>query len=47
MLNVYAAATTSAAHIFGNVTKAVEAHIERKLPMGLLKDKSISTTILP
>ena len=47
MLNVYAAATTSAAHIFGNVTKAVEAHIERKLPMGLLKDKSISTTIAP
>jgi hypothetical protein len=47
MENVYATAMTSASHIFGNVAKAVEAHVERKLPMGLLKDKSISTTMAP
>lgn len=47
MLNIYATATTSASHIFGNVAKAVESHIERKLPMGLVKDKAISTTMAP
>lgn len=47
MRNVYATATTSASHIFGNVAKAVESHIERKLPMGLLNDKTISTRMAP
>lgn len=47
MQNVYATATTSASHIFGNVAKAVESHIERKLPMGLIKDKTISTRMAP
>lgn len=47
MQNVYSTATTSASHIFGNVAKAVESHIERKLPMGLIKDKTISTRMAP
>ena len=44
---IYSSATTSASHIFSNVTKAVESYIERKLPVGLLKGRSISTTIAP
>lgn len=44
---IYSSATTSASHIFSNVTKAVESYIERKLPAGLLKGRSISTTIAP
>ena len=47
MHNVYATATTPASQIFGNVAKAVEAHIERKLPMGFLRGKTISTRIAP
>ena len=47
MRNIYATATTSASHIFGNVAKAVESHIERKLPMGLIEGKTISTRIAP
>ena len=44
---IYSSATTSASHIFSNVTKAIESYIERKLPVGLLKGRSISTTIAP
>lgn len=47
MQNIYSTATTSASHIFGNVAKAVESHIERKLPYGLIKDKTISTRMAP
>ena len=44
---IYSSATTSASHIFSNVTKAIESYIERKLPVGLLKGRSISTTMAP
>lgn len=47
MDSIYSSATTSASHIFSNVAKAIETYIERKLPAGLLKGKSISTTIAP
>ena len=47
MNNIYGTATTSASHIFGNVAKALQMYLNRKLPSGLLKGQSVSTTIAP
>lgn len=43
MDQLFASATTSASHIFGNVTKAMEMYIKNQLPNNYLKDSTISS----
>ena len=43
MDQIFSSATTSASHIFGNVTKAMEMYIKNMLPDNFLKDSTISS----
>lgn len=43
MDQIFSSATTSASHIFGNITKAIEIHLKSQLPEGFLKDSTISS----
>ena len=45
MNQIYASATTSASHIYGNVSKAIEMYIKEHLPGGLIKETVVSTNL--
>ena len=45
MNQIYASATTSSSHVYGNVAKALEMFLVSHLPAGLLKESVISTSL--
>lgn len=45
MESIYTSASSSIAHVYGNVAKAIEMHIKGVLPKGLIKDSTISTRV--
>lgn len=45
MNQIYASATTSASHIYGNVAKSLEMFLTSHLPSGLLKETVVSTSV--